>query len=150
MPDEDSGLGIGAEYEEALRLHWAEGRMPLNEGSSSSIDATESRALPLQICHDHQVHHQSTCSTARIDSQPHACLNLRKHFQSQPGQQPRHAENHHTQPPMPAATKPLQATSNWKPQAQTEEQVAEGLRDAFRQAVREGVVTPQSDQRRGS
>jgi hypothetical protein len=69
---------------------------------------------------------------------------------AQPGQPPRHAESHHTQSPMPAVTKPLQATSNWKPQAQTEEQVAEGLRDAFRQAVREGVVTPQSDQRRGS
>lgn len=40
--------------------------------------------------------------------------------------------------------------AEWKPQAQTEEQVAEGLREAFRQAVREGVVTPQSIQRRSS
>ena len=27
-PDEDSGLGIGAEYEEAVRLHGAGGRKP--------------------------------------------------------------------------------------------------------------------------
>ncbi|MEA5475096.1 hypothetical protein VB716_12785 [Synechococcus sp. CCY9201] len=28
MPNEDSGLGIGAEYEEAVRLHGAGGRKP--------------------------------------------------------------------------------------------------------------------------
>ena len=49
---------------------------------------------------------------------------------------------------MATAIKTAQAPSDWKPQAQTEEQVAEGLREAFRQAVREGVVTPQYDQRR--
>jgi len=46
---------------------------------------------------------------------------------------------------MASATKPAQAPSDWKPQAQTEEQVAEGLRTAFRQAVRDGVVTSQSE-----
>jgi len=53
-----------------------------------------------------------------------------------------------TTTPMASATKPAQAPSDWKPQAQTEEQVAEGLRTAFRQAVRDGVVTSQSEQRR--
>lgn len=51
---------------------------------------------------------------------------------------------------MATLTKPPQATSDWKPQAQTEEEVAEGLREAFRQAVKEGVVTPQAEQRRTS
>jgi hypothetical protein len=49
---------------------------------------------------------------------------------------------------MTTVSKPPQAPSDWKPQAQTVEQVAEGLREAFRQAVRDGVVTSQSDQRR--
>jgi hypothetical protein len=51
---------------------------------------------------------------------------------------------------MATATKPAHAPGDWKPQAQTEEQVAEGLREAFRQAVREGVVTPQSIQRQST
>jgi hypothetical protein len=49
---------------------------------------------------------------------------------------------------MATVSKPPQAPGDWKPKAQTEEEVAEGLREAFRQAVREGVVTSQADQRR--
>jgi hypothetical protein len=49
---------------------------------------------------------------------------------------------------MATATKPSQAPGDWKPQAQSAEQVAEGLRQAFRQALKEGVVTSAPEQRR--
>lgn len=91
----------------------------------------------------------SPSQAARIDIQTPACFNLPEQVNTQPEQlalpfkQPPHPT-----PPMATVTQPPQAPSDWKPQAQTEEQVAEGLREAFRQAVREGVVTSQSDQRR--
>jgi len=49
---------------------------------------------------------------------------------------------------MATAIKPAQAPGDWKPQAQTAEQVAEGLRQAFRQALKEGVIAPAPEQRR--
>jgi hypothetical protein len=41
--------------------------------------------------------------------------------------------------------RPCSSVEAWKPTPQTEEQVAEGLREAFRVAVKERIVTPQSD-----